>query len=119
MIREGVLVGGKTIEQVQAEIKKKLNEYIIDPQVKVTIDKVMPVRYTVLGKVTAPGLRIMDRKVSLFEAIVESGGILKDGDKKRVMIYSFNAQDRLTPQAVNLLEIERGRADMVFLNPGD
>lgn len=119
LIREGVLVGGKTIEQVQDEITKKLDEYIIDPKVSVTLDKAMSARYSVLGKVAAPGVRVMDRKVSLYEAIVESGGILKDGDKKRVTLYRFNAQGRLTPQTVNLLDIERGQADMVFLNPGD
>jgi polysaccharide export outer membrane protein len=119
LIREGVLVGGKTIEQVQDEITKKLDEYIIDPKVSVTLDKAMSARYSVLGKVAAPGVRIMDRKVSLYEAIVESGGVLKDGDKKRVTLYRFNAQGRLAPQTVNLLEIERGKAEMVFLNPGD
>lgn len=119
LIREGVFVGGKTVEQVQDEITKKLDEYIIDPHVSVTIDKAQSARYSVLGKVAAPGVRVMDRKVSLYEAIVESGGILKDGDKKRVTLYRFNAQGRLTPQTINLLEIERGRADMVFLNPGD
>lgn len=119
LIREGVLVGGKTVEQVQDEITKKLDEYIIDPKVSVTLDKAMSARYSVLGKVAAPGVRVMDRKVSLYEAIVESGGILKDGDKKRVTLYRFNAQGRLTPQTFNLLDIERGQADMVFLNPGD
>jgi polysaccharide export outer membrane protein len=119
LIREGVLVGGKTIEQVQDEITKKLDEYIINPKVSVTLDKAMSARYSVLGKVAAPGVRIMDRKVSLYEAIVESGGVLKDGDKKRVTLYRFNAQGRLAPQTVNLLEIERGKAEMVFLNPGD
>jgi polysaccharide export outer membrane protein len=119
LIREGVFVGGKTIEQVQDEITKKLDEYIIDPKVSVTLDKAMSARYSVLGKVAAPGVRVMDRKVSLYEAIVESGGILKDGDKKRVTLYRFNAQGRLAPQTINLLEIERGRADMIFLNPGD
>lgn len=119
LIREGVFVGGKTRRQVEDEITKKLNEYIIDPKVSVTLDKAMSARYSVLGKVAAPGVRVMDRKVSLYEAIVESGGILKDGDKKRVTLYRFNAQGRLTPQTVNMLEVERGRADMVYLNPGD
>lgn len=119
LIREGVLVGGKTIEQVQEEIKKKLDEYIIEPHVTVTLEKAMSARYSVLGKVAAPGVRVMDRKVSLYEAIVESGGILKEGDKKRVTLYRFDAQGRLAPQTINLLEIERGKADMVFLSPGD
>jgi polysaccharide biosynthesis/export protein len=119
LIRGGVKVGGKTVEQIEDEIKRKLDEYIIEPNVTVTLVKAMSARYSVLGKVVAPGVRIMDRKVSLYEAIVESGGVLKDGDKKRVTLYRLNAQGRLAPQTFNLLEMERGKADMVFLNPGD
>lgn len=119
LIREGVLVAGKTVEQVAAEITKKLDEYIIDPKVTVTLEKAMSARYSVLGKVAAPGVRVMDRKVSVYEAVVESGGILKEGDKKRVMIYSYDGQGRITPRAVNLQEIESGKAQMVYLNPGD
>lgn len=119
LIREGVMVGGKTVEQVADEITKKLDEYIIEPKVTVTLDKAMSVRYSVLGKVAAPGVRIMDRKVSIWEAIIESGGVLKDGDKKRVTLYRFDAQGKLKPQIVNLQDIERGKTEMVYLNPGD
>lgn len=119
LIREGVLVGGKTVEQVADEITKKLDEYIIEPKVTVTLDKAMSVRYSVLGKVAAPGVRIMDRKVSIYEAIVESGGVLKDGDKKRVTLYRFDTQGKLKPQIVNLQDIERGRSEMIYLSPGD
>ena len=83
LVREGVMVGGKTVEQVAAEITKKLDEYIIDPKVTVTLEKAMSARYSVLGKVAAPGVHVIDRKVSVYEAIVESGGVAKDGDKKR------------------------------------
>jgi polysaccharide export outer membrane protein len=119
LIREGVLVGGKTVEQIADEITKKLDEYIIEPKVTVTLDKAMSVRYSVLGKVAAPGVRIMDRKVSIYEAIVESGGISKDGDKKRVTLYRFDAQGKLKPQIVDLQAIERGKGEMIYLEPGD
>lgn len=119
LIREGVFVGGKTVEQISDEITKKLDEYIIDPKVNVTLVKAMSARYSVLGKVATPGVRVMDRKVSLYEAIVESGGVLKDGDKKRVTLYRMDAQGKLAPQTVNLIEIERGKAEMIYLNPGD
>jgi polysaccharide export outer membrane protein len=119
LIREGVFVGGKTIEQVQEEITKKLDEYIIEPKVTVTLVKAMSARYSVLGKVAAPGVHVMDRKVSLYEAIVEAGGVLKDGDKKRVTLYRLDPQGRLAPQSVNLIEMERGKAEMIYLNPGD
>ena len=119
LIREGIFVGGKSVEQIQDEITKKLDEYIIEPKVTVTLVKAMSARYSVLGKVATPGVRVMDRKVSLYEAIVESGGITKEGDKKRVTLYRYGQDGRLAPQTINLIDIERGKADMIYLNPGD
>jgi polysaccharide export outer membrane protein len=119
LIREGVLVGGKTVEQVADEITKKLDEYIIEPKVTVTLDKAMSVRYSVMGKVAAPGIRIMDRKVSLYEALIEAGGITKEGDKKKVSVISYDAQGKLSRRDVNLVAIETGKEPMIFLNPGD
>lgn len=119
LVREGVMVGGKTVTQVADEITKKLDEYIIDPKVTVTLDKAMSARYSVLGKVVAPGVRVLDRKISVYEAVVESGGVSKDGDKKKVIIYSYNGQGKISSRIVNLTEIERGRGEMVFINPGD
>lgn len=119
LIREGIMVGGKTVEQVAAEVTKNLDEYIIDPKVTVTLDKAMSARYSVLGKVNSPGVRVLDRKVSVYEAVVESGGVAKDGNLKKVFVYSYNGQGRITSRLVNLEELQRGRGQMVFLNPGD
>lgn len=119
LIRDGVFVGGKTVEEVAADITKKLDEYIIDPKVSVTLEKAMSARYSVLGKVAIPGVRVLDRKVSVYEAVIESGGVTKEGDKKRVVIYSYDAQGRITPKTIDLTLIERGKGEMVYLNPGD
>ena len=119
LIREGVFVGGKTVEQIQDEITKKLDEYIIEPKVTVTLVKAQSARYSVLGKVATPGVRVMDRKVSLYEAIAESGGVLKEGDKKRVTLYRLDTQGKLVPRVFNLVDFERGKAEIVYLNPGD
>ena len=82
LVPGGIFVGGKTTEQVSAEIRKKLDEYIIDPQVTVTLDKVGSARYGVLGKVGAPGVKTMNRRYNVYEAIAEAGGFAKDGDKR-------------------------------------
>ncbi len=119
LIREGVLVGGKTVEQVALEIEKKLDEYIIEPKVTVTLEKAMSARYSVMGKVATPGIRIMDRKVSLYEALIEAGGITKEGDKKKVAVISFDQQGKLTRKDINLGDMESGKTPMIFLNPGD
>lgn len=119
LIREGIMVGGKTVEQVAEEITKKLDEFIIDPKVTVTLEKAMSVRYSVMGNVVSPGVRIMDRKVSLYEAVIEAGGIAKNGDKKKIALIRYDARGNLSRQEVNLTDIESGKAPMIFLNPGD
>ena len=119
LVREGILVAGKTVEQVAAEITKKLDEFIIDPKVSVTLDKANATRYSVMGNVGAPGIRVMDKKVSVYEAVLEAGGVTKNGDKKKVALVSYGKDGRLTRRVVNLAEMEAGTADLVYLEPGD
>ncbi len=119
LIREGVLVAGKTVQEVAAEITKKLDEYIIDPKVSVNLDKAMSIRYSVMGKVNTPGVRVLDRKISVYEAIIDAGGVAKGGDKNKTVVVSYNKDGRLSRRVVNMSQIEAGKAEMIFLNPGD
>ncbi|HEX8745591.1 MAG TPA: polysaccharide biosynthesis/export family protein [Pyrinomonadaceae bacterium] len=120
LIAEGIRVVGKTTQQVQEEIQKKLEEYILTPQVTVYLDKAMSARYSVLGDVGKPGVMIMTRRVSLIEALAEAGGVLETGDKKKVVILRRRADGNLAPVIVNVSDIEKGRArEMAYLAPGD
>jgi len=119
LIRDGIMVAGRTVEQVAAEITKRLDEFIIDPKVTVTLDKAMATRYSVMGNVATPGVRVMDRKVSVYDAILESGGVTKNGNKDKSYVVSYAKDGRLAKKMVSLSQLESGKADMVFLNPGD
>jgi polysaccharide export outer membrane protein len=118
LIKEGVFVGGKTVYEVQEDIRKQLDEYIIEPSVIVTLEKVGSARFSVLGDVGQPGVKMMERRVSVYEAIVESGGITRTGDKKRVTVVR-QTQNGLISIPVNLDLIARGKAEMIYLVPGD
>jgi len=119
LIREGVMVAGKTVEQVAAEITKKLDEFIIDPKVTVTLDRAMGTKYAVMGNVATPGIRVMDRKIGVYDAILEAGGLTRNGDRNKVFIVSYGKDNRLSRKPVDLTAIETGQADMTYLNPGD
>jgi polysaccharide export outer membrane protein len=119
LIKEGLMVAGMTVEQVAAEITKKLDEYIIDPSVTVTLNKAGSARYSVMGNVTSPGVHIMDRKISVYEAITDAGGVTRRGDKNKVVIVSYAKNGRLSKRNVSLADMEKGKADMVYLSPGD
>jgi polysaccharide export outer membrane protein len=120
LVPEGIFVAGKTTQQIQDELAKKLDEYIIDPKVTVTLEQAKSARYSVLGDVGQPGIRTMTRRVSVYEAIAEAGGVLTTGDKSKVFILRRQTDGNLRPIFVNIKEIERGRArEMAFLVPGD
>jgi polysaccharide biosynthesis/export protein len=120
LIPEGIIVVGKTTEQVQEEIKKRLDEYIIDPQVTVSLDKAVSATYSIVGDVAQPGVRTMTRRYSITEALAMAGGVLNTGDKSKVVILRQQADGNVHPIFVNVKNIERGKAkEMAFLVPGD
>jgi polysaccharide export outer membrane protein len=119
LIPGGIFVGGKTVEQVAVEIGKKLDEYIIDPQVTVTLDKVGSARFSVLGKVGVPGIKLMNRRYNVYEAVIEAGGIIKEGDKKRVLLVRMSPQGGFTQTVINFDKLLGGKTEIPYLVPGD
>jgi polysaccharide export outer membrane protein len=119
LMRGGLFVNGKTTQQVSDEITKHLDEYIIDPKVTVSLDKAMSHRYSVIGDVAQPGIRMMTRRLSVYEALTEAGGILRTG-RKQVVVLHWDADRMLKPTTIDVAAIEKGKApDNYFLRPGD
>ena len=120
LIPDGIFVSGKTVDQVAELIKKRYDEYIIEPLVSVSLDQAGSYRYSVIGDVAQPGIRLMTRRLSVTEAISEAGGILQTGDKKKVFVLRRQTKGNLTPIPVNVSAIYRGQApDSIYLLPGD
>jgi polysaccharide export outer membrane protein len=119
LVREGILVAGKTTQQVADEIAQHLDEYIIDPKVTVSLEKAMSARYAVIGDVSQPGIRPMSRRLSVYEALSEAGGILSTG-RKQVVVLHWNADRTMKQTPIDVAAIEKGKlADNYFLSPGD
>ncbi|MGI9067150.1 MAG: polysaccharide biosynthesis/export family protein [Pyrinomonadaceae bacterium] len=120
LIPGGVFVNGKTVDEVAELIKKSYDEYIIDPQVSVSLDKASSYRYSVIGDVAQPGIRLMNRRLTVTEALGEAGGVLQTGDRSKVVVLRRQADGNLTPIAVNVSAIYKGKApDLTYLVPGD
>jgi polysaccharide biosynthesis/export protein len=120
LIPGGIFVNGKTVEEVAEVIKKRYDEYIIDPQVDVSLDKASSYRYSVIGDVAQPGIRLMNRRMTVTEALGEAGGVLQTGDRSRVVVLRRQPDGNLKPIPVNVSAIYKGRApDITYLVPGD
>lgn len=120
LIPGGVFVNGKTVEEVAEIIKQRYDEYIIDPQVSVSLDKASSYRYSIIGDVAQPGIRLMSHRMTVTEAIAEAGGVLPTGDRSKVVVLRRQQNGILAPIAVNVSAIYKGRApDNTYLIPGD
>jgi len=120
LIPDGIFVNGKTVDQVAELVKKRYDEFIIDPQVSVSLDQAGSYRYSVIGDVAQPGIKLMSRRLSVTEALSEAGGVLQTGNRSRVFVLRRQANGVLTPIPVNVSAIYKGQApDSVYLVPGD
>ncbi|HYX27637.1 MAG TPA: polysaccharide biosynthesis/export family protein [Pyrinomonadaceae bacterium] len=120
LIPEGIFVNGKTPDQVAEIIRKRYDEYIITPQVSVSLDQAGSYRYSVVGDVAAPGIKLMTRRLSVSEAVAEAGGVLQTGNRSKIVVLRKQADGTLKPIPVNLTAVYKGQApDAVYLVPGD
>src|SRR5229473_1305455 len=120
LVPDGIFVNGKTVDQVAELVKKRYDEFIIDPQVSVSLDRAGSYRYSVIGDVAQPGIKLMTRRLSASEAIAEAGGVLQTGNRKKIFVLRRQANGTLAPIPVNVSAIYRGQApDSVYLVPGD
>jgi polysaccharide export outer membrane protein len=120
LIPGGVFVNGKTVDEVAEIITKKYDEYIINPQVTVSLEKASSYRYSIIGDVLTPGVRLMSHRMTVTEAIAEAGGVLGTGDKSKVVVLRRQQNGQLAQIPVNVSAIYKGRTpDTTYLVPGD
>jgi polysaccharide export outer membrane protein len=113
-------VNGKTTQEVAEVIKKRYDEYIINPEVTVSLDKAMSYRYSIVGDVMQPGVRLMGRRLTVTEALAEAGGVLSTGDRSKVYVLRRQSTGFVAPIQVNVSAIYKGKApDTTYLVPGD
>jgi len=120
LIPGGVFVNGKTVDEVAEIVKKKYDEFIIDPQVTVSIEKAGSYRYSIIGDIAQPGVRLMSHRMTVTEAIAEAGGVLGTGDKSKVTVLRRGQGGVLSQITVNVSAVYKGKAaDTTYLVPGD
>jgi protein involved in polysaccharide export with SLBB domain len=94
-----VKIGGMTVDQVSSHLTQLLKkEYLVNPQVSVSILTYAPRRFSVLGQVQNPGsFEIPGEEVmTLPAAIAMAGGDTRIGDIKRVRITRVQAGKTVT-----------------------
>ncbi|HEY0456146.1 MAG TPA: polysaccharide biosynthesis/export family protein [Verrucomicrobiae bacterium] len=85
----GVRIGGKTVEQAAQLIRDRLaKDYLVNPQVTLTVVEYAKRRFTVLGQVQRPGTYEIpnEESVTFLQAIAMAGGYTRLASKSNVIV---------------------------------
>ena len=113
-----VEAAGKSITSLQAELTARYKPQLESSEVVVTLDSaVIPV--VVSGAVQKPGKLFFDRPTTVFQAIMEAGGVNEFGNLKDVhLIRTSNGQQ--TTQTLDLKSTLKGQPTRaVYVRNGD
>ncbi len=110
---------GYTTTEVRKKIEKELNKYFTkggNPFVSV---KLFGINYTILGEINGPGPNVIfQNKVSIIEAIANSGDITDLGNRKEVEIFR-NSISGVQKYTIDLTTIDVFNSDIFYLKPND
>lgn len=108
---------GKTVEQIQHELKTELGKVFVKPQVTVRVASFRATQVYIDGDVRTPGAQtINDIPMTLIEAVNRAGGFAPTADQSRVTI---TRDGTIYPVNVaQMMKAGKNPAD-IMLKPGD
>ena len=109
-----VMAAGKTPANFRDELTKQYESELQDPEVIVSLIRSAAVVY-VNGQVAIPGKVVLDRKMTVFDAIMEAGGFTILANKKKVILTRQAAGKRKH----YLLNFKDTQAQVFYVRPYD
>ncbi|AEW85565.1 sugar transporter [Flavobacterium columnare] len=113
-------VVGLTIEELRVKIEKQLLlEYFHKEADIFVVVKLGGFRYTINGEIKSPGTKtLLQEKLTILEAIANSGDILITGDKKEVMLIRQHPQGTEI-HTLDLTSIDLLKSPYYYIQPND
>lgn len=84
-----VHAAGLTVEQLEAEVDKKVARYLKEPNVVVGITEYRSQPVSVLGAVTSPGVHQLEGQKTLYEVLALAGGLRSDAGSSVLITRSM------------------------------
>ncbi|MCK5829559.1 MAG: polysaccharide biosynthesis/export family protein [Methylococcales bacterium] len=112
-----IKAAGRTVEEIRAELTRKLAKYIERVQLDVRVADYRSQRVFVVGEVKVPGVQLVkDIPLTVLEAINQAGGVTKESDRRNITL----TRDDKT-YSINLLALYEGgdTSQNVLLQSGD
>jgi polysaccharide export outer membrane protein len=87
-----VKAAGLTPQQLEAQLTKELSEFIVNPQVSVTVTQYVSQQVYIVGEVRSPGLQSLKHASTLLEILVQAGGPTAEAGWEAVLVRASSTQ---------------------------
>jgi len=111
---------GRTVEEVQADIVKRLTKFIPNPQVSVAVTKVLSYRIYVLGRVNKAGEYMVGHTTDVLQALSLAGGLTPFAAENDIrVIRRVNGEQQVLPFRYGEAKKGRDLEQNIVLQRGD
>lgn len=115
-----IVAAGRSVAEVREELISRLNQYIPDPVVTITVEQVQGNKAYVIGQVQRPGEYIAGSRLDVVQALAMAGGFTPFAQVNDVRVLR---RENGVLRAINFRfgDIEKGKSleQNVLLKPGD
>lgn len=118
-----VVLSGLTVQQAQDLLAQKLgDDYLVNPQVMVTIAEYTKRHFTILGQVQKPGAFDLpvDEKLTILQAVGMAGGFTRIASPSRIVVKRLTKDKKEVVIKVNVAKLANKTSDEeFFIQEGD
>jgi polysaccharide biosynthesis/export protein len=107
-------LAGKTVRQAQDIVTDLYNrDYLVNPQVNITVLEYSKVTVNVLGAVNTPGSIVIPpgQPLKLLDAVTRAGGFSRLADRKRVKLTRITHDGKTSTSSINADDIIQSSSD--------
>ena len=97
-------LNGRTVREAQELVRKLYLDYLISPQINITVKEYAKETVNVLGAVNAPGAIGIppEQPLKLLDAITRAGGFNRLADRKKVKLTRLNGDGKTATYVINV-----------------
>lgn len=103
-----VIASGRTPRQLEAELSKRLKDYVADPEVTVVVQEIRSQKFNVLGMVAHPGSFVLTKPMTVVDAIATAGGFRDFAKQKDIYVLRRDANGKETRLPFNYKDVIKG-----------
>jgi polysaccharide export outer membrane protein len=115
-----IIVGGKSLDVLEKELKKKISPFVPNPELSVMVSQVNSLLIYVIGKVNHPGRFSLNTNVNVLQALATAGGLNTFAKRNKIKIFrEINGKTHILPFEYDRVTEGRNLDQNVVLDKGD